>query len=1432
MSLLSLGQVWATDYELMLTLDVASGAPGGTTSTAFTDDATLLSYLQAAAPASTDITAASKVSGDVYKGKGSGGGDIPQACLKLGKASGPGSISFTIASTYDDVTKVEITGYGWKTSTAVAVNSSETQSPAVAKSQVYTFSYEISATKTITIAVTSSAFCATAIKLYRTSTGGTPTCATPTFDPASGELFSDDIDVEIACATEGATIYYTTDGNDPTTSSNVYSTALNFTETTTLKAMAVKAGSNNSAIATATYTKMTPVPGYEIDFESDLAAYVDWNFVNLTKFNETITAHEGTYFAKTNGTNTASITTKAKVANPGTLTYYISKIGTNTNANSKWKARVSEDGTSWTIVGTEYGAGAGVTAGTWNECTADLSAYSDVYVQVYYDGTTAVRTIDDISLTTATPSSVETPTFSPVAGTYTSVQSVELSCATDGATIYYTTNGDTPDNTSTPYTSAISVGETMTIKAIAIKESESSAVATATYTINLPLSTMDQIFAAATAAGSTATDVNITFGSWVVSGVSTNGKNVFVTDGTKGFVVFDNGGSMGFAVGDVLSGTAACKVQLYKGAAELTLLTSTTEGLSVATGGSVTPEVKAISALGGINTGAPVTINSVQFDGEYLSDGANSIKPYNSLFAYEALENGKYYNVTGIYQQFGNTTKEILPRSAADIEELTLADPELSYSPASETIEVGDSWSAPTFNNEHGLTVSFSGDNDAVATVNTTTGEIALAGGTGTAVITASFAGNATYAAGNATYTITVSAADSRKSAVGPAEFTTTSGFLTPSDILYISHKGGASTAPGNYNSGIRLYQISGTNTYGGYVTLIAKKGCKIDEVEITTTSKYATTVGYYVDAAEAAIQGSADVAKSGTYNTATGLNADSVRILNLGTGSNGRLEIASITVYYTGDAAAVDHYELGGSYQTEFEIDDAFNHDGLSVYMAYDAGGTEKLDLTAGCTFSEPDMTAAGTPTVEISFGTTVITSYDITVAASTLLDPELSYDPTSVTLTQGDALSAPTFNNPHTLSPITYKSSKTAVATVDEFGVITLAGGTGTATITASFAGDATYQAGNATFTITVNEPEEDLTGTWEFATSVAAGDRIIIASIADAGAVTTMGAQNGNNRSGVASTVAGTELTPAAGTKSVTLVDAGEGKFALQLNNGSYLYAASNTNNYLKETAAYADNENAKWTIAFDGEGVATITAQGTNSHNVMRYNPNSGSPLFACYTNVSTTGTLVTIYKKVVPVVTPETVRTGLEINRYYTVCLPKKITSVTGGTFWTLTYKDAEPATMVYIEEATPPFAAGKPYIFQATATSLQVVCEGDATDVAGTNGALVGTLADLDAAALAAKEGTIYLLIQNALRPNDNNYLSANRAYIRYDLLTVGTPVPAPGKRVRTMPLQGQTITGIDELNTSETPAKLMINGQLFILRGEKMYDAQGRLVK
>jgi N-acetylneuraminic acid mutarotase len=83
-----------------------------------------------------------------------------------------------------------------------------------------------------------------------------------------------------------------------------------------------------------------------------------------------------------------------------------------------------------------------------------------------------------------------TPFFSPVAGTYTSAQSVAIKDATAGATIYYTTNGDTPTIYSTVYSTAIAVSSTETLQAIATASGYSTSdVATATYTINLSTTT-------------------------------------------------------------------------------------------------------------------------------------------------------------------------------------------------------------------------------------------------------------------------------------------------------------------------------------------------------------------------------------------------------------------------------------------------------------------------------------------------------------------------------------------------------------------------------------------------------------------------------------------------------------------------------------------------------------------------------------------------------------------------------------------------------------------------------------------------------------------------------------------------------------------------------------------------------------------------------
>ena len=100
----------------------------------------------------------------------------------------------------------------------------------------------------------------------------------------------------------------------------------------------------------------------------------------------------------------------------------------------------------------------------------------------------------DITITVSAAGIVGAPTPSVESGTYTENQKVVLASSTEGATIYYTTNGVEPGRTTgTRHTGPIPVGGmegqsiTTTIKAIAVKDGmQDSEVKTFTYTINIP----------------------------------------------------------------------------------------------------------------------------------------------------------------------------------------------------------------------------------------------------------------------------------------------------------------------------------------------------------------------------------------------------------------------------------------------------------------------------------------------------------------------------------------------------------------------------------------------------------------------------------------------------------------------------------------------------------------------------------------------------------------------------------------------------------------------------------------------------------------------------------------------------------------------------------------------------------------------------------
>jgi N-acetylneuraminic acid mutarotase len=94
---------------------------------------------------------------------------------------------------------------------------------------------------------------------YQPANGPLPKTSTPTFSVPAG-TYTGSLTVKISDATNGATIYFTTDGSTPTTSSTVFysNSSISIPYSATLKAIAVASGCLNSAVATATYTLPPP----------------------------------------------------------------------------------------------------------------------------------------------------------------------------------------------------------------------------------------------------------------------------------------------------------------------------------------------------------------------------------------------------------------------------------------------------------------------------------------------------------------------------------------------------------------------------------------------------------------------------------------------------------------------------------------------------------------------------------------------------------------------------------------------------------------------------------------------------------------------------------------------------------------------------------------------------------------------------------------------------------------------------------------------------------------------------------------------------------------------------------------------------------------------------------------------------------------------
>ena len=202
-------------------------------------------------------------------------------------------------------------------------------------------------------------------------------------------------------------------------------------------------------------------------------SYANWS--NVTSNSDAVYAGQSAggnnaIQLRTNNNNSGIITTTSG----GTVTKIVVSWNANTaegrtlNVYGKSSAYTSptelyNTGTQGTLIGT-------IVKGTSTELTI-----ADEYEYIGMRSANAAMYLDEIDITweiggTQPQETVATPTFTPEGGTYTEAQTVSISCATEGATIRYTTNGSDPTENSATYYNPLDINETTTVKAKAWKE--------------------------------------------------------------------------------------------------------------------------------------------------------------------------------------------------------------------------------------------------------------------------------------------------------------------------------------------------------------------------------------------------------------------------------------------------------------------------------------------------------------------------------------------------------------------------------------------------------------------------------------------------------------------------------------------------------------------------------------------------------------------------------------------------------------------------------------------------------------------------------------------------------------------------------------------------------------------------------------------------
>ena len=527
------------------------------------------------------------------------------------------------------------------------------------------------------------------VKTISVIVGGTTieTVATPTFTPASGN-YTEAQNVTINCATAGADIYWGYDGENFVSYDG--STIL-VNKTMTLYAYAMKSGMNNSAVAEANYT-IKQLPNGAIFYESFDAC--DGLGGNDDKWNGNLTttalasnildnsgwgllkAYPAKECARFGSSSDKGVATSPNInVVSGKVYALLFKAGAWNGSSENTDLIVTgldEEGAPISVLYSDPSCSSvlssvSMTKGAWTSYTVYIKPTTSK-IKIEWSGEQAKNSrffLDEVLLEEAVAPAVATPVIVGETPFLTSTE-VTITCATEGATIYYTTNGDDPTTSSTLYSAPLTINATTTVKAIAVKNGQTSNIASKTFTAIPTIGSIEEFNALEPGDNFKYTASNLVAIKQYETTSTSGNKNyyLYAQYGEKGMLIFGNTGQT-YQLGDVIPGGFTGTRAEFNGAPEMTnpagfIASSQNVGLTPV---EITP-----SQVNLDNFGRYAIIKNASFNttNKIITAGDEEI-PYHTTFMTPPTD-GAVYDVIGICGYFkpnnGTAYPQFLPISA------------------------------------------------------------------------------------------------------------------------------------------------------------------------------------------------------------------------------------------------------------------------------------------------------------------------------------------------------------------------------------------------------------------------------------------------------------------------------------------------------------------------------------------------------------------------------------------------------------------------------------------------------------------------------------------------------------------------------------------------------------------------------------------------